>query len=187
LDVLPDNDLRDLIGPPMQRVFSILSDGNEELVAAAIVAYRERYSTVGLFENVIYPGIPEALTTLAQSHTLYVCTSKPSAFAVPILEHFELAGYFAAIYGCELDGTRADKRELMRWLLDQERIDGSDAAMIGDRMFDIAAARANDVTPYGVLWGHGSEAELRAAGALACIATPADLPAYFNAAARSRP
>ena len=116
--MLPDSDLRGLIGPPMQEVFSILSDGDEALVAAAIKAYRERYSTIGLFENVIYDGIPAALTTLAQSHTLYVCTSKPSAFAVPILEHFGLAKHFAAIYGCELDGTRADQRELMRWLLD---------------------------------------------------------------------
>jgi phosphoglycolate phosphatase len=168
-----------LIGPPMQQVFSTLSDGNQELVTAAIAAYRERYSTIGLFENIVYPGIPEALTTLARSYTLYVCTSKPTAFAVPILEHFGLAHHFARIYGCELDGTRADKRELMQWLLEQEHLDAADAAMIGDRKFDVAAALAHGVTPHGVLWGHGSEPELREAGAVACLAHPDQLPGCF--------
>jgi phosphoglycolate phosphatase len=176
---LPENDLRELIGPPMQEVFLTITGGNTELVSAAIAAYRARYSTIGLFENVVYPGIPEALTTLAQSHKLYVCTSKPTTFSVRILEHFDLAKHFAAIYGCELDGTRADKRELMRYLLDRERIDPTTAAMIGDRKFDVAAALANAVTPYGVLWGHGTADELRAAGAVALIKTPHELPTLF--------
>jgi phosphoglycolate phosphatase len=183
LTVLLESDLRGLIGPPMQEVFSFLSDGDAALVAAAVAAYRERYSRIGLFENVVYPDIPDALSALAQSHRLFVCTSKPATFAVRILEHFGLAKYFAGIYGCELDGTRADKRELLRWLLDREQFDGRDAAMIGDRKFDVAAALANGVTPVGVLWGHGTEAELREAGARSCIPAPRDLLDHFAAAA----
>jgi phosphoglycolate phosphatase len=179
LDVLPESDLRGLIGPPMQEVFSVLSGGNTTLIPAAIAAYRERYARVGMFENVVYSGIPAALEALARSYRLFVCTSKPTAFAVPILEHFELAQYFAGIYGCELDGTRADKRELLAWLLERERLDRAAGAMIGDRRFDIEAAVANGLMPVGVLWGHGSEAELRAAGAEHCIAQPEGLLDYF--------
>jgi phosphoglycolate phosphatase len=168
-----------MIGPPMQDVFLALSGGNADLVAGAIAHYRERYAKIGLFENVVYPGIPEALAQLAQSFTLYVCTSKPTAFAVPILEHFDLAQHFAGIYGCELDGTRADKRELLAWLLAQEHVDAASATMIGDRKFDIAAALANGLTPVGVLWGHGTEAELRAAGATSTIASPPGLIPHF--------
>jgi phosphoglycolate phosphatase len=187
LNLLPESDLRGLIGPPMQEVFSTLSGGNAALVADAISAYRERYATIGLFENVVYPGIPEALATLSESYRLYVCTSKPGTFATRILDHFDLARYFAGIYGCELDGTRADKRELLKWLLEQENVDGAAAAMIGDRMFDVAAALANSLTPYGVLWGHGSEAELRAAGAQTCFTSPAELGAHFASATGTRP
>lgn len=175
LELLPESDLRGMIGPPMQDVFLELSGGNADLVADAIAHYRERYARVGLFENVVYPGIPDVLATLAQSHRLFVCTSKPTAFAVPILEHFDLAKHFAGIYGCELDGTRADKRELLAWLVDQERVDSTMAVMIGDRKFDIAAALANGLTGVGVLWGHGSEDELFAAGASRCIASPSQL------------
>jgi phosphoglycolate phosphatase len=63
-----------MIGPPMQDVFLALSGGNADLVADAIAHYRDRYAHIGLFENVVYPGIPEALTMLAQSYKLYVCT-----------------------------------------------------------------------------------------------------------------
>lgn len=179
LDVLPESDLRDLIGPPMQHVFSTLSDGNADLVASAIAAYRERYATIGLYENEVYDGIPDVIATLAERYTLYVCTSKPTAFAVPILEHFALAPHFAGIYGCELDGTRADKRDLLRWLLERERLDGADTVMIGDRKFDIEAGLANGATPIGVLWGHGSEAELRATGAAHVMTSPRDLLGHF--------
>jgi phosphoglycolate phosphatase len=182
LDLLPDSDLRGMIGPPMQEVFLELSGGNADLVADAIAHYRERYARVGLYENEVYPGIPEALTTLAQSYRLFVCTSKPTAFAVPILEHFGLAKHFAGIYGCELDGTRADKRELLAWLIEQERFAPATAIMIGDRKFDIAAANANGLTGVGVLWGHGTQRELVEAGAARCIASAAELlePATFR-------
>ncbi len=176
---LPHELLRSLIGPPMQEVFHALCDGDNELFPSAISAYRERYSRIGLFENVVYPGIPDALTTLARDYRLFVCTSKPTTFAVRILEHFGLAHHFAAIYGCELDGTRADKRELLKWLLDREGIAGENAAMIGDRKFDVAAALANGAAPFGVAWGHGSEDELRAAGARSVLGRPADLIDVF--------
>ncbi|MGP6156352.1 MAG: HAD hydrolase-like protein [Vulcanimicrobiaceae bacterium] len=179
LSALSDTKLRDLIGPPMDETFWALSDGRPELIDGAIAAYRERYSRVGLFENVVYPGIPAALQTLAASYQLFVCTSKPTTFATRILEHFELANFFERIYGIELNGTRSDKRDLMKWMLERENVACADAAMIGDRKFDVIAAHVCGVMPFGVLWGHGTERELLDAGAVACIASPEDLPTYF--------
>lgn len=37
--------------------------------------------------------------------------------------------------------------------------------MIGDRSHDVVGARSNGMTAIGVLYGYGSEAELRDAGA----------------------
>ena len=48
--------------------------------------YRERFSTLGLFENRVYPGIREALWRLKQSGaTLFVATSKPTTFAERVI------------------------------------------------------------------------------------------------------
>ncbi len=61
---------------------------DDPLVDAAIAAYRDRFATVGLFENRLYDGILEALEALAVHSSLFVVTSKPWVFAeriVPIL------------------------------------------------------------------------------------------------------
>jgi phosphoglycolate phosphatase len=163
------------IGPPMRDAIARLVGDDSDLQARAIVAYRERYATVGLFENVVYDGIVDMLHALAGSFRLLLCTSKPHVFATRILDRFGLADFFATVYGAELDGTRGDKSELMAWLLERERIASHDAIMIGDRSYDIIAAKNNGVAAAGVLWGYGSPAELSDAGCMRTFAQPRDI------------
>lgn len=181
---LPEDALRDLIGPPMQHAFATICGDEPHLIPAAISAYRDRYAEVGLFENTVYPEIAATLASLAQRYTLYVCTSKPAVFAERILERFGLAQHFARIYGSELDGTRAHKPELLRWLIDREGLDVARTVMIGDRAFDAEAAASTGMAFIGVTWGFGSDAELRAAGTQMFVATPA---ALVDAVARVLP
>jgi phosphoglycolate phosphatase len=132
--------------------------------------------TPAMFSATVYPEIPAVLSRLkADGHRLIVCTSKPHVYARPILEHFELADYFAAIHGAELDGRRDDKSDLIAHIIETERVDASKAVMIGDRLFDINGARANAMRSIGVLWGYGSAEELSAAGADALCEQPSAL------------
>jgi phosphoglycolate phosphatase len=48
--------------------------------------------------------------------------------------------------------------------------------MIGDREHDMSGAVRNNVYPAGVLWGYGSEEELRSAGAKRLLSAPAEIP-----------
>jgi phosphoglycolate phosphatase len=98
--------------------------------------------------------------------------------------HFQLAQHFTRIYGCELDGLRADKADLLSYLRQRESIDPGSAVMIGDRLHDVRAARTNGLRSIGVLYGFGSEAELRDAGASALCARLSDLPAVIDRVAR---
>ncbi|MGA2248863.1 MAG: HAD hydrolase-like protein, partial [Verrucomicrobiota bacterium] len=170
--------LRWSIGPPLQENLAILLDSSDQdLIAAGVAHYRERFGTVGLFENKVYPGIEVMLAELkGQGHTLGVATSKPTVFARRIVNHFRLAKYFNSVDGSELDGTRRDKGDLLAHLLRREAVEASDAVMIGDLGRDIAGARRNGVAGVGVLWGYGSKGDLEIAGALACAATPEELP-----------
>ena len=187
-DPLPENTLRALIGPPIQHAFAQLCGDEPHLIAAAVQAYRARYADVGLFENSVYTGIPEMLAALAQSFTLYVCTSKPTTFAERILAHFDLARYFARVYGITLDVTSHDKSALLAELLEREGLAAADAIMIGDRTFDAEAALSTGVPFIGVLWGFGSSAEFQAAGATTYVATPDELAREIAAiSARKRP
>lgn len=154
------------IGPPLYDSFVQIQGLTEEQAAQAVVYYRERYSTLGMFENNVIPGIPELLEALAgRGCSLYVATSKPTVFAEQILKHYGLDGYFKHVAGSNLDGTRSRKREVIQYVLDQNAIAAEGAIMIGDREHDIIGAKGCGVASVGVLFGYGSEAELSAAGA----------------------
>ena len=57
------------------------------------------------------------------------------------------------------------------------RSDGAKSAvMVGDRSYDVIGAREHGLPTIGVLWGAGSEEELREAGAAALVAAPAEIP-----------
>ncbi|HET6872166.1 MAG TPA: HAD hydrolase-like protein, partial [Sporolactobacillaceae bacterium] len=63
--VEPDlNQLEHFIGPPLQVSFSEAYGFDEEQAKKAIAYYRQRFTEKGMFENVVYPGIPQLLKEL---------------------------------------------------------------------------------------------------------------------------
>jgi phosphoglycolate phosphatase len=174
-------ELRWIVGPPLQESFAELVGADR---APTLLAYfRERYSTVGLFENSVYDGIVEALDSLtALDYRLFVATSKAEPYARRILDHFGLTRYFNQIYGAEMDGRRSAKSELLAYLLGRERIGATRrVVMIGDRRHDALGARAVGIAAIGALWGYGDAEELAAAGADPLIETPRQIPAAVAA------
>ncbi len=180
----PDASLDWCIGPPLQESFAkLLQNDDPQLGQEALRLFRERFSTVGLFENVPYPTISGVLSTLqAAGLNLFIATSKPAVYAQQIVEHFELAHYFKVVYGSELNGRFTHKNELIRHVLQQEKLDPQHTLMIGDREHDILGAKANDVAAAGVTWGYGSPEELSAAGANTLLHHPAELLHFLNLA-----
>jgi phosphoglycolate phosphatase len=176
-DLPADQALLGYIGPPLREAFcDLLNTSDKRAIDHAVDVYRERYSTIGLLENEVYPGIPRALAKLSErGDTLFVATSKPGIYAQRILEHFGLACHFRKIWGCELDGTRSDKGELIAHLLQQEKLEPAETLMIGDRSHDAVGARVNGIVPVGVLWGYGNEAELTSAQCKMLLRAPGEL------------
>ena len=170
------------IGPPLRRsLATLLGDDSSAAVERALGLYRERFADVGLFENAVYDGIAEALRLLdEQGATLYVATSKPRVYAERIVRHFGLDAHFVAIHGCELDGTREDKRDLLAHLLPHHGVAPSEATMIGDRGADMIAARHHGVRAIGALWGFGSREELEQAGAQLLCERPSELASLLS-------
>jgi phosphoglycolate phosphatase len=160
-----ENDLVWCIGPPLLASMKKFV-GTDELAHRAVELYRERFRDVGLYENEVYAGIGETLAKVAAGgRRLFVATSKPKVYADRIVEHFSLGRHFEYIFGSELDGTRADKADLLAYALAEAKVDPARAIMIGDRSHDVVGARKNGMKAIGVLYGYGSLAELRDAGA----------------------
>lgn len=169
-----EDELTWCIGPPLRASFvRLLGDHTAD---RAVALYRERFSDIGLYENRVYDGIGEVLTTLrAAGHRLFVATSKAHVFADRIIDHFGLRDHFEHVFGAELDGTRADKSHLLEYALKQASVDPSKTLMIGDRSHDMVGAKNNGMQCIGVLYGYGSRDELLEAGAQHVCATPDEI------------
>ena len=159
---VPDaDDLTWCIGPPLLDSFRALLPGaGEAEEARALALYRERFAVTGLYENVLYDGAAEFLAAMAGAgRRLYLATTKPHVYAVPILEHFGLNQYFDGVYGSELDGVRTDKRDLLSHLLAELGLTGGACVMIGDRIHDTRGARHVGALSVWADWGYGDADE----------------------------
>src|SRR5439155_18232862 len=118
------------------------------------------------------------IADLATNRPLAVATSKPVAFADPILATLGLRHHFETVAGPDLSPFGETKAATIATALE---VVGRPAVMVGDRRHDVEGARANGLQCIGVLWGIGDRAELAAAGATALVAEPADLAVAIHA------
>lgn len=191
----PDIDkLEPFIGPPLIDSFMQFYNMSKEDAEKAVTYYRERFSVVGLYENEVYEGIEDMLDALKDRGVrLAVASSKPTVFVQKILEHFNLADFFDAVIGSNLDGTRSAKSEVVEEALlslyfgnshDGKKLSDctemlSDTAMIGDRKFDIEGAHSMGIVGIGADYGYAEKGELKAAGAEKIAKTVVELEAIL--------
>jgi phosphoglycolate phosphatase len=177
----PD-ELVHFIGPPLIDSFREYYGFDTHLANQAIGYYRERFAQTGIFENKLYPGIPELLAGLKnQGRRLFVATSKPTAFSLRILQHFGLDPYFEGVVGSELDGTRNAKTEVIEYVLASYHLTAKDRiVMIGDRKHDVIGAKANGIDSIGVTYGYGSFAEMEECKPTYIVESIAELSRMFT-------
>lgn len=168
LEVPNRTELKRFIGPPLDKSFEMYCGFDSEKAKEAVEYYREYYREKGIFENTPYKGVEKMLKMLKDNkRTLIVATSKPEQFAKEILDYFKLSEYFDCIAGSNMDGTRTEKQEVIRYALTKAGGGGTASAiMVGDREHDIIGARAVGMDSLGVLYGYGSREELVKAGAV---------------------
>jgi phosphoglycolate phosphatase len=189
-----DAAVRTIIGPPFEVGLPTLGLPIGD-VPRVVDAYRERYETIGLFENEVYPGVTEMLDELAGAgFVISLATAKPQPTAVRIIEHFGFASYFTLQAGAtaELGSGRRTKADVIAWALGELGLTGTPTGrisqpvvMVGDRHHDVDGARANGIPCIGVTWGFGSADELTEAGAVALVDHPGEVAAAAAATYRS--
>lgn len=195
--------LRLFVGPPLDKSFMERYGFSEEDAWKAVAVFREYYNEIGIFENSVYPGIEEMLKSLKErGYVLAIASSKPQIMIHRVLEHFDIEKYFDVIVGCELDGTRSSKSEVVtevliqlsrlaaeRNLVNPHEMGDTDiisqirmnAVMIGDRFYDVEGAHALGLPCIGILYGYGSRQEMEDAKADFIFETVKDLENFFEA------
>ncbi len=177
IDIKDKKEIFRFIGPPLMDSFMNYCGFSEANAKLALKYYREYYCEKGIFENFVINGIPELLSSLKENEkTVIMATSKPEVFAEKIAQKFGIAKYFTCIVGSNLDESRATKSEIIACALDRNGItEKNSAVMIGDREYDVIGACENGIDSIGVLFGYGTERELKNAGASYIVQTPTDI------------
>lgn len=178
LPVKSAEELRVFIGPPLLEQFMIYSDLSQAEAEKAVSFYRERYTPIGLFESEPYEGVSNMLEELYQAgYVLGVSSSKPEKFVKQILEHFKLDHYFSAITGSSLGPERNTKALVIKETLTRlsYQVDKDNIIMVGDKEHDVLGAREEGLQCISVLYGYGTEAELKVAAPLKIVETVSEL------------
>lgn len=123
----------------------------EELFEEFLLIYAQDVaSTSHLYEGVI--GAMDALS--GAGYALAVCTNKPILHTRLILDHFGIAGRFAAVAGRDsFPFHKPDPRHLTM-TIEAAKADPARAVMIGDSRTDIATARAAGIPCICVPFGY---------------------------------
>ena len=167
--------LKKWIGPPLIWSFQNLMGMTEAQAWQAQKIYRERYTTVGKYENQVYPGVRNMLRALKGNGVhLGVVTGKPEGPTRDILDYFGLSKFMECL-ACATDG-HAEKDQLIRSVMPEK---DAEVWMVGDRRFDMAGGVKAGVHTLGVTYGYGSEEELRTAGAEKTVHTAWEIAEFL--------
>lgn len=177
IEVEDKSELNCFVGPPLAQSFEKYFGFTKEQALEAVDEYRVYYRDRGIFENLVYPGVPEMLAELRErGKKIILSTSKPEIFAKQILDHFDLTKYFDFVAGATMDSSRTKKGLVIKYALSELGVtDTDECVMVGDRDQDVVGARENSIDCIGVLYGYGDHEELSSAGAAYIAETVEDI------------
>ena len=180
----------------IDRVKGMVGDGVQKLVERALEAtggipdaeavetlshwvsrFIDEYQSHDIELTRPYPGVPETLDRLRKDgFALAVCTNKPQAATMHILDAFGLSKYFNAVLGGDvLDGIRKPDPKHLLATLAGLGVEPSEAVMVGDHLNDLACARGAGSPAVLCTYGY-SRVPVTELGADAVIEHFADLP-----------
>ncbi|WP_206340054.1 HAD hydrolase-like protein [Blastococcus litoris] len=172
--------LRAMVGPPLQDGFALVLGVPASDVPHAVAAYRGHYAAGALLDVTVHDGVPELLDALREAGaTLAVATSKPEPFAVRVLDHTGLLPVFASVHGATLDGSVRHKDQVVAAAL-AAHPGARSPVLVGDRSHDVLGAAAHGLPCIGAGWGPAEDGELTAAGAAVVVGSPAEVPAALT-------
>lgn len=147
----------------------MIGDGTRALVERALVAsgslivdfeaahstFLEIYEAAPTRLSRLYPNVATTLVRLRKSGAqLAICTNKPQAATLAVLEGFGIRSYFDVVLGGDaVPFRKPDPRHLLHAI---EQLGGTaaDAVMIGDNENDYAAARAARIAVVLMRYGY---------------------------------
>jgi phosphoglycolate phosphatase len=143
-------------GAPMLVSRALGGVAKEDELARGLAYFLDYYEEHKLDNTCLYPETAETLAKLSeQKIAMAVLTNKPVKISVRILEALGVAKYFQSIYGGNSFETKKPDPLGAKSILNEFRVNGPDAMMIGDSEVDIQTARNANMVATAVNYGFG--------------------------------
>lgn len=182
--VPPEEILKCFIGPPLHDSYERYCGLSRERALLGVQLFRERYTTIGKFENAAAPGMVDLCRRLKErGYVLALSSSKPEAMCEAICEKFGFSPFLTTIAGSPPMGVDWEKADVIRETMRRLKLTDADREsilMVGDRKFDVLGAKECGIDCAGVeFFGYAAPGELAEAGAVAVVQTAEELEAFI--------
>jgi len=157
---------------------SCLPPDRQDLLQGMLERFRSRYGACFDRTSAPYPGVVHGLTLLRNNdRQLAVASNKPQYYIDRLLDRFYLRPFFRSVIG----GDRMERKKPDPWSVKRIcarcAVPPGASLMVGDMRYDIETGINAGMETCGVLYGYGSEDELRRAGAHHLVS---DFPALID-------
>lgn len=174
--------VRGYIGNGAQRlIHRCLTDTLDGVAAATLFAaaygeFQTRYQAGLTQRTVLYPGVLETLEALRTAGCVLACvTNKPARFTTPLLAALDLTHWFAVTVSGDTLAVKKPDPAPLHYAIERCGTGSARAAMVGDSLADLRAARAAGVRALCVSYGYSPHDDLRAHAPDALVGRFADL------------
>ena len=164
--------LKPFLGPPLRDSFMEFYGMSPEEADRAVAVSREYFVPRGMFENELYPGIPELLQRLQQAGFRMAIVSNKADPAVQLIRTLYFDGIIDVAVGESPACSKKPAPDMVLAALQRLGSTADDAIYLGDSEVDLQTARNSGLPCATVGWGFRTEAELRAAGAQTVYHSP---------------
>lgn len=130
-------------------------EAEEKLIGEALAVFLSHYGDHIADRSQPFDGVVETLEHFMQSGTpMGVCTNKPQALTIKLLETLQLIDYFPVILGADQVKNRKPHPDHLLETISGLNVAPESAIMIGDSPADVEAARAAGVPVIAVSFGY---------------------------------
>jgi phosphoglycolate phosphatase len=180
IDIPPPERAKEIIGLGLgEAIARLFPDLGERARALAVERYRQHFLGDDLAPSVLFPGVTETLALLAdEGYLMGVATGKSRRGLDKVLEETGLGPLFHATR-CADETFSKPHPQMLEDVMDRVGARPSETLMIGDTEYDMQMARNARTHGLAVSYGVHDPERLLAEGALACLDTLADLPAWL--------
>ena len=154
-----------IVGPTIDIIIkeSFLSESlNDDIIMKIVTSFREIYDNSDFEHTKPFHGIEKIIQNSDFVH--HIVTNKPDIPTKRILNKLDWSKYITSVrtpYSNTNNSCRKQsKSELFSEVIIEYGSDATSFVSIGDMKNDCIAARENNITAIGVLWGSGTREEL---------------------------